>query len=308
MDSFNPLELRNAFGRFLTGVTVLTCKDQDGRPRGFTANSFTSVSLEPPLLLVCIAKSAASRHVFEAAGYFAVNILSELQKDVSGIFSTKDPDKFDRVSWHGGSYGCPLIDDVVAWFECSQHSIVDAGDHIILLGKVLAFNHEEITPLGYGHGGYFSPGIEQIAFNATNKSAELVVGAIVERDGAVLLLPGDDKETLQLPHSGEGGHSGSLRNLRTHLSALGIRVAFGFLYSVYENKETGAQAIYYRGEAHEEDPTEGRFYQAEELPWGRVADKQVRKMLERYFEELARQRFSVYFGDERGRIDTAENS
>ncbi|MCB1755597.1 MAG: flavin reductase [Gammaproteobacteria bacterium] len=307
MDISNPRELRNAFGRFLTGVTVLTCKDQFGTPRGFTANSFTSVSLDPPLLLVCIDKSAESRHIFEAAEHFAVNILSEQQKDISGIFATKDPDKFDRSDWHDGQFGCPLLDDVVAWFECSQHKkILDAGDHVILIGRVEAFFHQEMTPLGYGHGGYFSPGLEQAAVSATRNSAEIIVGAIVERDGEILLLPGEDGRSLHLPHSGEGGHSGSLRNLRSLLADLGLRVTLGFLYTVYENSETGAQAIYYRGEAHEEEPKRGRFYPADKLPWQRIKDEHVRKMLERYFAELARQRFNIYFGDETGgHIDPA---
>ena len=306
MKTFDPRELRNAFGRFMTGVTVITCREQDGTPRGFTANSFTSVSLDPPLLLICIAKSADSRDCFENASHFAVNILSEQQKEISGLFATKDPDKFQKVPWHDSQHLCPLLDNVVAWFECSQYRIVDAGDHIILIGQVASFDHEEITPLGYGHGGYFSPAIEQAAISASSKDGELIVGAIIERDGEILLLPDELSGDLELPHSGEGGHSGSLRNLRQQLSELGLRVALGFLYAVYENRESGAQAIYYRGEAHEEDPARGRFYPSHDLPWDRIRDDRVRQMLERYFAELSRQRFNVYFGnEEQGQMDPA---
>ncbi len=306
MPKIDSRDLRNAFGRFMTGVTVITCKEKDGTPRGFTANSFTSVSLEPPLLLICIAKTADSRESFENASHFAVNILSEQQKEISGLFATKDPDKFQRVSWRDGDDGCPVLADVVAWFECSRFEIVDAGDHIILIGKVITFDHQEMTPLGYGHGGYFSPAIEQAVFSASHTNAKLIVGAIVERNEEILLLPGNIPDTLVLPHSGEGGHSGSLRNLRKQLSELGLRVALGFLYTVYENKDSGAQAIYYRGEAHEEEPTYGKFYRFDVLPWEKIADKNERKMLERYFAELARQRFNVYFGDgEQGDMDPA---
>jgi flavin reductase (DIM6/NTAB) family NADH-FMN oxidoreductase RutF len=296
---FDPRELRNAFGRFLTGVTVITTKDAQGNPRGFTANSFTSVSLEPPLLLVCIGKTAASCKTFESASHFAVNILSEKQKDISGIFASKDADKFDRVTWKDGPFNNPLLNDSVAWFECSQHEVVDAGDHIILIGQVQAFDHEEITALGYGHGGYFSPAIEQRVVNVSASSSELVVGAIVERHGEVLLLPDDTGDNLHLPHSGEGGHSGSLRNLTAQLADLGLRVSLGFLYAVYENDETGDQAIYYRGEAHEEDPSAGHYYPEHTLPWDKVSDAGEKNMLKRYFSELKRQRFSVYFSEKK---------
>ena len=174
MNTSDPHELRRAFGRFLTGVTVITCKDTDGTPRGFTANSLTSVSLNPPLLLACIAKSAASRAVFENTKNFAINILSANQEPVSGIFATKQADKFDLVPWRDGEHNSPILEDVVAWFECSRHRIVDAGDHIILIGKVQAYHHEDKTPLGYGPKGYFIPGVaEQIANTSAGEAMPL---------------------------------------------------------------------------------------------------------------------------------------
>ena len=308
MDPTNARELRNAFGRFLTGVTIITCKEADGTPRGFTANSFTSVSLDPPLLLVCIGKTAESRPVFETSTHFAVNILCETQKDLSGLFASKDTDKFDRTSWRDGPQNSPLINDVVAWFECSRHQVVDAGDHIILIGRVCGFEHQELHPLGYGHGGYFSPCIEQAVVNASDTHSNLVVGAIVERNGEVLLVPDDSGDGLRLPHSGEGGHSGSLRNLRQQLSDLGLRVALGFLFTVEEDPDTGAQAIYYRGEANEASPSRGEFYALAALPWDKITDANEKRMLERYFAELARQRFNVYFSDGRqGHMDPVDH-
>src|SRR5690348_18311076 len=99
MAAIDPLELRRAFGTFMTGVTVITTHGADGSPRGFTANSFTSVSLDPPLLLVCIGKGAASLDTFLHADGFAVSILAEAQKEASGIFASKRPDKFAAVAW-----------------------------------------------------------------------------------------------------------------------------------------------------------------------------------------------------------------
>lgn len=180
MNTSDSHELRRAFGRFLTGVTVITCKDTDGTPRGFTANSFSSVSLNPPLLLACIAKSADSRAVFENAGNFAINILSGKQESVSRIFATKQADKFEQVSWHDGEQSSPILDDVVAWFECSRHRIVDAGDHIILIGKVEQYHHQDKTPLGYGTNGYFVP--------ETDKD----VHTEVDDEGEAMPLPDDE--------------------------------------------------------------------------------------------------------------------
>lgn len=298
MDITDTRELRNAFGRFLTGVTVISCKDADGQPRGFTANSFTSVSLDPPLLLVCIDKKSASREAFETSSYFAVNILSENQKDVSNIFASRDADKFERVAWRDdGPSGSPLLYDIVAFFECERFSVVEGGDHIILLGKVVNFSHDEITPLGYGHGGYFSPALEQAAVSASKCGTDLMVGAIVEHDGGILLLPGEDG-ALVLPQNGDGEQLGSLRKLRARLAELNLNVSLGFLYEVYEDPDSGAQAIYYRGESHESTATEGAFYAEKDFPWDKIRDAQVRAMLERYFDELRQQRFSVFLGDE----------
>ena len=92
-------ELRNAFGAFLTGVTVVTTREKGGIPRGFTANSFTSVSLDPPMLLICVDKTAESFDVFVESPGFAVNILAEEQLETSGLFSSKRPDKFDITGW-----------------------------------------------------------------------------------------------------------------------------------------------------------------------------------------------------------------
>ena len=129
-------ELRQAFGAFATGVTVVTTLTPDGEPIGFTANSFTSVSLDPPLLLVCIAKSSTNLQSFSHCEHFAINVLSETQKDVSARFASRVEDRFADTLWQRGSAGTPLIDGAVAWFECSTDNLVDAGDHLILIGRV----------------------------------------------------------------------------------------------------------------------------------------------------------------------------
>lgn len=149
-------DLRRALGAFATGVTIVTAMDRaTGEAVGFTANSFTSVSLEPPLLLVCLAHTAASYRIFCASEGFAVNVLSADQEGVARIFATRGADKFSGVSWKPGVHGAPLIDGSLARFDCSMHQRVAAGDHDILMGQVLAFSRHAGKALVY-HGGAFA--------------------------------------------------------------------------------------------------------------------------------------------------------
>lgn len=104
----------------MTGVTVVTTHDPDGNPIGFTANSFTSVSLDPPLVLVCIANSSSNYAAFEQAEGFAVNVLAEDQKGVSNTFARPVEDRFAAVSWQQGPQGSPVFEGVSAWFDCSM--------------------------------------------------------------------------------------------------------------------------------------------------------------------------------------------
>lgn len=146
--------LRAAFGSFATGVTIVTTRQADGTPRGFTANSFTSVSLDPPLLLVCLGTSALSCDSFAAADHFAVSILAENQRSISGLFASKSPDKFSQARWTAGPEGMPLIDGALASFTCTRHQIVEAGDHLILIGQVMSHTSRAGNPLGYFRGSY----------------------------------------------------------------------------------------------------------------------------------------------------------
>ena len=130
-NSFDLRELRNAFGTFMTGVTIITTREQSGIPRGFTANSFCSVSLDPPLVSVCIGKSADSVDIFTEADRFAINILAEDQIETSGLFASKRADKFDITPWEESEGHCPVLTGTCAWFDCEVHQKVDAGDHIL---------------------------------------------------------------------------------------------------------------------------------------------------------------------------------
>ena len=147
--------LRDALGCFATGVTVVTCFDAEGAPVGITANSFTSVSLDPPLLLVCIHKKAACATALAGSEHFAVNVLQTGQQPASIRFSTKQDDRFGANDWSQGEFGAPVLQESLGVFECECNAVHDGGDHHILVGRVVkaSFN-DELDPLLYFRGSY----------------------------------------------------------------------------------------------------------------------------------------------------------
>lgn len=152
--------LRTAFGAFMTGVTVVTTVDEAGAPVGLTANSFTSVSLEPPLLLVCISRASLTLPAFLRTEGFAVNILAEDQQALSDRFArVAAAERFAGVDWAPGPVGGPVLGGVCGWFDCRLHDRLEAGDHEILIGRVAGFGHDSRRPLGYARGLYFSADI-----------------------------------------------------------------------------------------------------------------------------------------------------
>ena len=151
---FDPRELRRALGQYATGVTVVTCLGPDGERTGMTANSFTSVSMDPPMVLWCPAKTAASTKAFTAATHFAVNVLGAGQHHLSRQFSTPAEDKFEGVPARPGVSGAPLLEGAVASFECRTVAVHDAGDHLIMLGEVETFDAPGGPPLVFHSGLY----------------------------------------------------------------------------------------------------------------------------------------------------------
>jgi flavin reductase (DIM6/NTAB) family NADH-FMN oxidoreductase RutF len=148
-------ELRQAFGCFATGVTIITAYDPDGRPRGMTANSFTSVSLDPALILVCVATSAPIWTVLAAAPAFSVNVLSEHQREISQRFATPTADKFAGIAWSApDAHGGPILADVAAHLACRRVREVEVGDHMLLIGEVVDFTRSPSRPLIFHQGAY----------------------------------------------------------------------------------------------------------------------------------------------------------
>jgi flavin reductase (DIM6/NTAB) family NADH-FMN oxidoreductase RutF/pimeloyl-ACP methyl ester carboxylesterase len=147
--------LRDAMGCFATGITIVTALETDGQPIGLTANSFTSLSLDPPLLLLCIANNANSAAVLRSAEHFGVNVLQIGQQPASNRFAGKGEDRFAAIAWTPGETGVPLLDGSLGSFECRRHAVHDGGDHFILVGEVSRAQFEpRRDPLLYFRGKY----------------------------------------------------------------------------------------------------------------------------------------------------------
>jgi len=147
---------RAVLGRFASGVTIVTTTDADGRDQGMTVSAFSSLSLEPPLVLVCIDHNASVWPAFECAEHFAINILGSQQEALSRRFSSRDGDRFAGVGFTRGTTGVALLDDTLASVECVVTSRVPHGDHSILVGSVEGGAARDLQPLLYYRGGYAS--------------------------------------------------------------------------------------------------------------------------------------------------------
>ena len=147
-------QLRQVLGHFATGVTVITTKDGSGKPYGLTANAFTSLSLNPPLVVICIDKTVQCYSCFEESKLFAVNFLSEEQEEVSRRFATKGIEKFAGLGWHAGEHGLALLEGAIGHIECRVVRGYDGGDHTIYLGEILTAAATGERPLIFFKGKY----------------------------------------------------------------------------------------------------------------------------------------------------------
>jgi 3-hydroxy-9,10-secoandrosta-1,3,5(10)-triene-9,17-dione monooxygenase reductase component len=147
-------QLRDCLGRFATGVTVVTCRDASGRPCGITANSFSSVSLEPPLVSWNIARSSNSLEAFVDAEHFAIHVLSGEQLAESVHFARTDHTRFEGIEFADSSHGVPILAGCLAVIECSSNAVHEAGDHYIIVGHVDRYVWADADPLLFYGGRY----------------------------------------------------------------------------------------------------------------------------------------------------------
>ncbi len=146
-------QFRDALAQFATGVTIITARAQHGFV-GFTANSFNSVSLEPPLVIWSLARRSRSLAIFEGAAQYAVNVLAHDQVELARRFSRPHTDRFAGVPFRLGEADAPLIEGCAAWLECRHHALHPAGDHMLFIGEVVAAAHRRLPPLVW-HGSRY---------------------------------------------------------------------------------------------------------------------------------------------------------
>lgn len=293
MDAVNKIrELRDAFGSFMTGVTVVTtCKD-DGTPLGFTANSFASVSLDPALLLVSIAKTSSNYHNFADASHFAINILAEEQKDVSNTFARPSDDRFAHLAWAKSEYQNPLIDGVSAWFDCTTYQVVDAGDHAILIGKVENFASAGFAGLGYYRGTYFTP-----AKSSTDviSSMKVMMMALIGHENKILLEQTADHKWA-LPHL-MVEKDGAEKALEKIFATYQPEASPSFIYSVYDDITTQQQYIAFLCNTPVATAHRGQFVDLNDLEKLTFVDSALQSMLMRYRKENYLKTYGVYYGN-----------
>lgn len=294
----DPRALRDAFGCFMTGVTVVTTLDSEGAPQGFTANSFSSVSLDPPLLLVSLANASRNLETFAKGNGFAVNILAEGQKDLSGTFARPSENRFADVYWRKGPVGSPLIAGVSAWFDCTLEQTVLAGDHTILIGRVGGFEATPTAGLGYYRGAYVTPAQTAAQLPA---GPDVVITAILESEGKVLLIDdGRGGVTLPMAKAGRDGVQAALARL---IAASGLKAQSGAVYSVYDDLGQGAQHIAFLCPTSPGKPRQGALVELSREGVADVSDPAARIMLERLADEAPTGRYGIYFGThEQGRV------
>ncbi len=153
--SVEPIEFRRVLGHFTTGVTVVTTLDSASDPVGLTANAFASVSLQPPLVLVCIDRSSDTHDHIAATRTFAVNVLGAGQEPIARRFARDEKaGRFEGIGWRPALSGAPILDGVLAWLDCRLHDTADGGDHTIYIGEVLAGDARDGDPLLFHRGEY----------------------------------------------------------------------------------------------------------------------------------------------------------
>lgn len=303
VSSIDTVALRRAFGTFVTGVTVITTRDADGTPRGMTANSFTSVSLDPPLLLVCVGKSAHSFTAFNSSDAFAVNLLHEAQTDVSQLFASKSATKFDSVDHDRVHTGAPILVDCLTWFDCTVHNRVDAGDHVVLIGEVKAFGTSPSAPLGFCRGRYAN--VKDPLPPGWLESHDMIVGYLIEADGQ-LLLREDGKGGWALPTARRRVADSELK--LDGGEALTLVPDATFLYSVFDVSDDDPGYLIYRARLAKASasvalPAGLKFFPIAELPYEAIPTREINSMLRRYARESADKRFGIYMGsDDGGRL------
>jgi hypothetical protein len=250
--------------------------------------------------LVCLASDAATCPVFTDSGFFNVNVLAENQQDVASIFASPGDERFDKVSWSIGENGRPILDDTISRFECQTSEVYEAGDHVILLGRVTDYSFSSRSPLVYCSSSYVEFGLLQRAMEAVSSDRLTRISAIVDCGSSILLAKNMAAKTLALPSAPHVGVAEDNESLIGKLATNGVEVEAPFICAVYEDAATKTNNIVYRGIATKVDKAAIRDYDLvalDNIPWDQLCDDPLRILLTRYIEEIEVDAFGVYVGD-----------
>lgn len=291
---------RNVLGAFVTGVTVVATRGPDGQSRAFTANSFTSVSFKPPLVLVCLAKSSASLELFKQATEFSISVLGEGQRDISNTFASRDPLIKATANADLVGTGVPYVADSLVVLLCARDRLIDAGDHIILLGAVQQFHSSEGQPLGYFRGTYV--GIGPAVRELEQLGAPLIVGAVLDADGRVVLRRKNNRNGWEIPHAPMPAGEQHGRILHQLFTDLGLTANVRFLYSLFQETDERGTTMMFSAEVigpvrsgPAKDGSEIGLFGADDEPWALIRGEMKQSLLSRYFRERASGIFGMYF-------------
>ncbi len=275
--------LRKALGSFLTGVTVVTCVDSSGSPLGFTANSFTSVSLSPPLVIACLSKNSYNIESYKHTSFFAVNILNEQQQQISDIFSKPIEDRFSQIDWSLSHSSNPIIQDALASFDCKIVNVIEAGDHIMLMGEVIDFEVSSGSPLGYFQSHYIHLELEGHALAAHEKGAK--VCAIIEHQDSIVLQQ-IANGIWSLPSASFLGEQHHRSSLVGQLTDSGISPSIKQLFAITEEEGKSSSFIIYQGHFTGTPKADSVFsrFPVNQLPWQTMPET-IQTQLKQYLEE-----------------------
>lgn len=292
---FDAKAFRAAAGQFVTGVTIVTTVTGDGEPRGATVNSFTTVSLDPPLVLVCIGRGSRSFAAFDAAEAFAINVLSSEQRQLSSTFASKAEDKFAGQAWNKGASGSPVFPGSLASFDCVLHQKMDAGDHIVLIGRVIDIQRETGSPLGYFSGNYIDFAMQRETVDASGTPGQRF-GGLFRHGEELLFLEQDGKLLLPFASSlGEENREGD--SLLGKLEALGLKANLSFVYAVFSEAGRDTPTALYLGEIEEiASPKQNgyRLLKPDDVPFDDLPH--FAGLIRRYARERAMDQFGLYVG------------
>lgn len=289
---------RDILGSFMTGVTVVAGAADNGERYALTANSFTSVSLDPPLVLVCLGKSSGSLAALRNARSFSINILADSQRDLASAFASRGPAKSEALAGLVGS-DPPYLAAGLATLCCRPEQFIEAGDHVILIGRVLTFTASGGQPLGYFKGGFvaFGLGVQSLE----QLSVPLRVGGLLATNEGVLLCRRPGAGAYEVPtaslHPGQG-HNGVIRTL---FEGLGIEATASFPYSVFQESRAPHTTMVFTVDlvgplecGTRPDGIETRLFGPKDEPWRLVEGAMMQGMLERFFKEQAAGCFGLY--------------